>query len=91
MKRFQIIAPNGDECSAIWASNNKTFLQTWSGKRFCWESFPVSKCIVDEQCILDMATAENPIINKTANKIEFKDGTKFAKDYRLNKYFWLFL
>lgn len=48
MKRFQIIAPNGDECSAIWA--------------------------------------DNQIINKSVNKIEFKDGTIFAREPRLNKY-----
>lgn len=86
MKRFQIIAPNGDECSAIWADKNKTILQSWSGKRFQWESFPVRFCMIDELCILDMATADNQIINKSINKIEFKDGTIFAREPRLNKY-----
>lgn len=86
MKRFQIIAPNGSRCSAIWASEGKEMLQTWSAKRKQWESFPALSCAIDENCVLDMATKENPIINNAGNKIEFKNGTTFAKDFHTNKF-----
>lgn len=86
MKRFQIIAPNGKQCSAIWADKEKTMLQTWSGKRRCWESFPVLYGQIDKECVLNMASETNPIVNIAENKIEFKDGTTFARDFRTNKY-----
>ncbi|HBO50051.1 MAG TPA: hypothetical protein DD619_04625 [Alphaproteobacteria bacterium] len=86
MQRFYVIAPNGNKCSAIWDNKEKTMLQTWSGKRKRWESFPVLYCFVDENCVLDMATETNPVINNAGNKIEFKDGVTFARDFRTNKY-----
>lgn len=85
-KRFFVIAPNGDSCSAVWANKEKTALQSYSHKRRQWESFPVTFCKVDEACVLDMETETNPVINNAGNKIEFKDGTTFAKDFSLNKY-----
>jgi hypothetical protein len=39
-----------------------------------------------ENEVLELATLENPIINKTGNKIEFKDGTTYAKDFRTGLY-----
>lgn len=45
-KRFYVIAPNGEKCSVIWANEKKTVVQTWSGRRKQWESFPLNCCIV---------------------------------------------
>lgn len=33
-----------------------------------------------ESQVLELATIENPVINNAGNKIEFKDGTTYAKD-----------
>lgn len=39
-----------------------------------------------ENEVLSLETEENPIINKAGNKIEFKDGTTYAKDFRTGLY-----
>lgn len=78
-KRFHVIAPNGKKVSAIWADEDKTMLQTWSGKRRQWESFQILYAELSEDCILDTATEKRRIINKAGNKIEFSDGTVYAK------------
>lgn len=87
MKRFQVIAPNGNKCSAIWANEEKTMLQTWSGKRKRWESFSVIYCKVDKNCILDMATDKNPITRRTANCIKLKNGMAFVRKHIADRFF----
>ena len=37
--------------------------------------------------VLELATAKNPVINNAGNKIEFKDGTTYAKDFRTGLYY----
>lgn len=39
-----------------------------------------------ENEVLKLATEENPIINNAGNKIEFKDGTTYSKDFRTGLY-----
>lgn len=39
-----------------------------------------------ENEVLQLATKENPVINNAGNKIEFKDGTTYAKDFRTGLY-----
>lgn len=39
-----------------------------------------------ENEVLSLETEENPIINNAGNKIEFKDGTTYAKDFRTGLY-----
>lgn len=39
-----------------------------------------------ENEVLNLETEENPIINKAGNKIEFKDGTTYSKDFRTGLY-----
>lgn len=36
--------------------------------------------------VLALATPGNPVINKTGNKIDFADGTTYAKDFFTKKY-----
>ena len=79
LNRFHVIAPNGKKVSAVWADEDKTILQTWSGNRKRWESFPISHAELSEECVLDMVTEKRRIINKAGNKIEFSDGTVYAK------------
>lgn len=43
-ERFYVIAPNGEKCSVIWANKERTMVQSWSGKRKQWESFPIKNC-----------------------------------------------
>lgn len=43
-KRFYVIAPNGEKCSVIDAGCG--YVQTWSGRRKQWESFPLRFCKV---------------------------------------------
>lgn len=43
-ERFYVIAPNGEKCSVIWANKERTMVQSWSGKRKQWESFPIKYC-----------------------------------------------
>ncbi len=40
--RIYVIAPNGKKCSVIPAGNG--MVQTWSGQRKQWESFPIRCC-----------------------------------------------
>lgn len=40
--RIYVIAPNGEKSSVIPAGNG--MVQTWSGKRKQWESFPIRYC-----------------------------------------------
>ena len=39
-----------------------------------------------EKQVLELATATNPVINNAGNKIEFKDGTTYAKDSHTGLY-----
>ena len=39
-----------------------------------------------EEQVLELATAKNPVINNAGNKIEFKDGTTYARDFRTGLY-----
>lgn len=39
-----------------------------------------------EDQVLELATAKNPVINNAGNKIEFKNGTTYAKDFRTGLY-----
>lgn len=48
MKRYFVIAPNGQKCSVIEAGSGNW--QTWSGKRKQWESFPKRMCILLGNC-----------------------------------------
>ena len=44
IKRYYVIAPNGDKCSVVEAGSCN--LQTWSGRRMRWESFSKRLCEV---------------------------------------------
>ena len=39
-----------------------------------------------EEQVLELATPKNPVINNAGNKIEFKDGTTYARDFRTGLY-----
>lgn len=39
-----------------------------------------------ENEVLELATEANPVINNAGNKIEFKDGTTYTKDFKTGLY-----